>query len=113
MLFDRFLEAIGDGGDGGGPIDSPAVPHGIEQPAVMTQGLGQGRALGTEPPEIRRMPAIAGDNDFTARIAADEDAATDAAIGTGGLNGGAQATSTAALARSSEIMTTPCSTRTG
>ena len=55
VLGDRTSETAGDRVEGHVPADAPAADLGMEQAAVEVDGFGEGRALGAQPAEIRRM----------------------------------------------------------
>ena len=86
VLADRFAESVGDMRQRGIPACRLSVDHGLEQAPFEPDGFGQRRSLGAELAEIGGMQGIAADGDRTRRVPLSQDAAADAAIGTGGLD---------------------------
>ena len=86
MGGDGLGEAAGDEIERPLPARALAADFRVEQPAVGPERLGEGRPLGTEAAEVRRMVGIATDRHGAVGRHVGEDAAADAAIGTGGAN---------------------------
>ena len=85
MLGDRFGKAGGDKVKRLVPVGAASVDLRIKNTSVEVDGFGKRRALGTQASEVGGMIRIALDADCAVIIDPGDDAAADAAVGTGGL----------------------------
>ena len=92
---DRLRPVLGpDGGEAGRhmierlvPARTPAVDDRVQQPRLQPQRLAQRRALGAQPPEVRRMLRIARDGRPALAVRRRQHPAADAAVGACGADG--------------------------
>ena len=85
MLIDNLLEGLRHMIERAVPIDLLAIDLRVQQAPLLTQGLGQCRALGAELAEVGGVRLVAAYADLAIGIDADLNTAAHPAIGTGSL----------------------------